>query len=73
MDAKSLISERPDRPVTSVPATARPEPSERIDPRAIRAWRVNGAVSAALVLAMTVAFGLLVRWLEAFMARKDRG
>ena len=34
--------------------TPRPEPAERIDPRALRAWQVSGAISAMAILAVAL-------------------
>jgi membrane protein YdbS with pleckstrin-like domain len=64
MDAKSTLFDRPDVAATPVPTSPRPEPAERIDPRAVRAWRVSGAISAGLILAFAIGLAVFVRWLD---------
>ena len=40
----------------------RPEPTERIDPLALRAWRVSGALTTAAVLLLAIAMFVIFRW-----------
>jgi uncharacterized protein len=64
MEANPEVSDRPNIIGATVPGTARPDPSERIDPRAVRAWRVSGAISAGIVFLFAIAFASLAVWLE---------
>jgi membrane protein YdbS with pleckstrin-like domain len=42
----------------------RPQPRERLDPRAVRAWRVDGVLSFAGWLVLAVGAGVLLWWLD---------
>jgi membrane protein YdbS with pleckstrin-like domain len=42
----------------------RPQPRERLDPRAVRAWRIDGVVSFAGWLVLTLAISAFCWWLE---------
>lgn len=64
METHSVVSERLDATESSVPATVRAEPSERLDPRAVRAWRVAGTIAATALLLVAVSIGVIVRWLD---------
>lgn len=65
MEAKTIVSDRPVANEAEVPVSPRPEPAERIDSRAVRAWRVSGAAAAALVLLMMGALSALAWRLDA--------
>ncbi|HEX5163990.1 MAG TPA: PH domain-containing protein [Thermomicrobiales bacterium] len=43
---------------------ARPAPSERLDPRALTAWRISGLLSSLLLLALAAAVSWLLWYLE---------
>lgn len=43
----------------------RPTPRERLDPRAVRAWRVDGAVSTAVWAALALAVAGVLWWQDA--------
>jgi membrane protein YdbS with pleckstrin-like domain len=54
----------PDPPSQFGGRQPRPQLRERLDPRAVRAWRVEGAISSLAWLLLAIGIGVLFWWLD---------
>jgi membrane protein YdbS with pleckstrin-like domain len=54
----------PDTPLQCGGWQPRSQPRERLDPRAVRAWRIEGAISALVWLLLAIGISVLLWWVD---------